>query len=166
MGIFLLVILCRSSSLRRSFSRFFVLIHSCSHGKNDNQDNKDTDKNSENDKHYFPPSRSSGCIRSFYGICISDDFDIIIWTSITNDGIESKYFAHIWHDDSFHIQWIYLICLHLCTFCSKIFRDEVDDILKDSFSLILLRSVCLRSIGNDGFEFLEESFYVYGKIGW
>ena len=142
-----------------------MLIHPCPYGEDNYQDDEDADKDSKDDEDDFPSGGSSGRIRRFYGIGISDDPDIIIRTCIADDAIESEDVAHIRHDDGFHIQGIYLVSLDLLAFAGEILRDQIDDILKDLFPLVLLGRIGL-SVGDDGLEFFEESFHVDSEIGW
>lgn len=97
-----------ASCLRRILGFFFLLIDSCPDRKYDDEDDKGSDKYSKDDQQDFP-SRSSGSIYSFYGICSSDHFDIIILARIADDSIVSKYLTHIRHDDICHICRIDLI---------------------------------------------------------
>lgn len=148
----------------RNFSSFFLLIHPCPDGEDDDQDDKDADKDSKYDKRYFSSTGSSRGICSFDGIGISDDFDIIIRTSIADDAIESEDLAHIRHDDVFHIQRIHLIRFDLRSGRGKAFGDEIDDILKHLFPFVLLRGVSLSAVRDDRFEFFEQSFYIHCEI--
>lgn len=90
--------------------------------------------------------------------------DGIVRARFAGDVVECDDLAHIRHDDGRHIQRIHLIRLYGCAFRCEILLDKIDDILEDGFPLVLLCSVLLRGIGDDGFEFLEESFHVDSEI--